>query len=118
MSYTLTPSIPPLSNLNLSFLTSTSSLSRQYSKSVKPFGMVVFSTSLWNKVIGLPDHVFERQLDELEVTRIQNSSRPTKDFYCQMLKKEQIQFRRSRTDVEYLIYLLTYQTETYFIFCC
>ena len=77
---TLTPSNPQLSNLNLSFLISTSSLSRQNSKSLKPFGMVAFSTSLWNILIGLPDQVLERQLDELDATRKQNSSRPLKRF--------------------------------------
>ena len=80
MLYILTPSMPPLSNLNLSFLTSTSVLSRQYLKSLKPFGMVAFSTSLWNRVIGSPDQVSERQLDEFEVTRIQNSSRSLKQI--------------------------------------
>ena len=73
---TQTPSVPPASNLKLSFSMSTSSISMQNSKSSKRVGIFAFSTSLWSSVMGSPYQVVASQFDELDVRRIQISSRP------------------------------------------
>lgn len=70
-----TASPPPATSLKLSFSMSTSSKSKQCSKSLNPWGICVISTSLWNSVIGSPYRVPAKQFVEVDVRRIQNSSR-------------------------------------------